>query len=157
MPYKIEYIRRIYGIANLMSECGGFLKALTICCFIINYPISRHLFYVHIIKQLFFARTSDENLMKPAPKLLSENEKRRVKYLQHNKIPKELQNPAFLHEVKKHRLIKITKSEKILMFIHVYLPCLSRLFKWHKRDQLVKLYNLGKKKIDRNLNVIRLV
>lgn len=82
MPYKIEYIRRIFGIANLMSECGGFLKALTICCFIINYPISRHLFYVHIIKQLFFARTSDENLMKPIPKRLSENEKRRMKYLQ---------------------------------------------------------------------------
>ena len=71
MPYKVEYVRRIYGIQNLMSECGGFLKALMIVCIVINYPISRHLFYIHIIKQLFYARTSDETLMKPIPPKMS--------------------------------------------------------------------------------------
>ena len=43
------------------------------------------------------------------------------------------------------------------MFIFVYLPFLSKLFEWRKREQFVKLYNLGKKKIDKNLSVIRLI
>jgi len=59
--------------------------------------------------------------------------------------------------VKKHKLIKITNTEKFLMFIFVYLPFLSKLFEWRKREQFVKLYNLGKKKIDKNLSVIRLI
>lgn len=65
MPYKIEYLRRRYGIQNFMSEVGGFLKALMSIFYYLSFPITKHLFYVHIIKQLFFARTKENNLMKP--------------------------------------------------------------------------------------------
>lgn len=77
-----------------MAECGGFLKALAILCFIINYPISRHLFYVHIIKQLFFARTSSDDLMKSIKNMkhVSKNEKKRMKYLNMEKLPEELKD-----------------------------------------------------------------
>ena len=44
------------------------------------------------------------------------------------------------------------------MFFHVYIPqCISKLFSWRKKESFLRLYNEGKQKIDRDLNVIRLV
>ena len=60
-------------------------------------------------------------------------------------------------EIKKHRLIKISLVEKLLIFVHVYLPCLARVCKWGKRREFMRLYNEGKRKIDRDFNVIRMV
>ena len=40
MPYKIEFMRRRYGIQNLMSEVGGFMKALMSICFYLSFPIT---------------------------------------------------------------------------------------------------------------------
>ena len=49
MPYKQEYFRVIYNIKNLLSEIGGYIKACTLIALALIYPISRHLFYTHVM------------------------------------------------------------------------------------------------------------
>ena len=43
------------------------------------------------------------------------------------------------------------------MLIHYCLPFLQKMCIWEKRNNMMKLYNEGKRRIDRDLNVIRLV
>lgn len=160
MPYKVEYYRETYGVMQFLTELGGFLKAITIFCFILNYPIARHLFYLHILKQLFYARTKKDSILKrPDARNLSKNEWSRMKFLKQERVPTELmEDDNFMLEIKKHKLIKIPTKEKLLMFFHVYIPqCISKLFSWRKKESFLRLYNEGKQKIDRDLNVIRLV
>ena len=90
----------------------------------------------------------------------SRNEKSRMKFLaESGKVPDELLgDEAFMKEIRKHKLIKVSTSEKLLVLFHAYIPVfISNFFSWDKKVQLLRLYNEGKKKIDRDLNVIRLV
>lgn len=45
-----------------MSDMGGLFRSLTIIAIIIILPISKYVFYLEVIKELFFAKTSDEDL-----------------------------------------------------------------------------------------------
>jgi len=47
--------------------------------------------------------------------------------------------------------------EKLLLFFYFHLPCLKYICKWKKAKDLELLYKKGKKKIEQELNVIRLI
>ena len=45
-----------------MSDMGGLARSLTIIAIIIILPISKHVFYFEVIKELFFAKTAEVDL-----------------------------------------------------------------------------------------------
>ena len=42
----------------MITDLGGFLKAITIVCFVLNYPMAKYMFYLQMMKKLFFASST---------------------------------------------------------------------------------------------------
>lgn len=85
-------------------------------------------------------------------------------YLDELNIPRNLDNNT-KKEINKHHLIRISSYDKILLFIHHNLPffikcakfkCCSCL-RWKNRDKMLKMYRDGIYKIEKDLNLVRLI
>ena len=68
-------------------------------------------------------------------------------------------------EIKKRQLIRLNNRDKIMLFLHHNLPIIFKLSKfnsckclnWHKKNKMVRMYNDGIYKIEKDLNLVRLV
>lgn len=54
--------RKTHDIFGVLSEFGGFLKVLQSTFSIIVAPISYFLFLITMIKRMYFAKTTDDNI-----------------------------------------------------------------------------------------------
>ena len=79
------------------------------------------------------------------------------KYLDRNRIPAELQNSDFSKDIMKHKHISFGGCEKLLLFLHYYIPILSKLGCWRQNKYMVRLYKRGIEKTSRNLNILNIV
>lgn len=161
MPYKQEYFREVYNIRHLASELGGMIKSGSILASILIMPISRFFLYQNLMSKLFYVDTPKEDLMtKPKDELYTNTKRkqRRLKYLPKFKMTEEIKNDSEFHDkIKNHKMIYISTFEKLCNFLFYYIPFLKFICKWKKSRDLVLLYRKGKKKIDKELNVVRLV
>jgi len=116
---------------------------------VIFYPISQFLFNINSPKQLYLARTKDDNLLS----LLKDNdcskmEKKVKTYTDGSKVPYRYDS-KMMSELDKHRMINLTGKDKILLFFHSILGGVicNRICLWTKRDKLVKLFKRSDLKI----------
>ena len=59
--------------------------------------------------------------------------------------------------MKQNHFIHLSFSEKLLMLIHFYLPFLNKVSCWKKRYEMTRLLSRGKKKLQRDMNIFRVV
>jgi len=79
-------------------------------------------------------------------------------YLDFDDMPKELKtDKELLKKMEFHKFIKLRFIDYWLVFLFYYLPCLKHLCSWKRQGPLMKLFKKGKKKVDVELNVVRLV
>lgn len=108
----------------------------------IIFPISEHSYVLKVAKKLFIARTREVQLFKPDPRQNIE-----VKALS-EKVKKELDL---------HRAIKLHKKDNICLYLSNRLGRFFPSFIWPKKSQFQKLYNKTRDKIERQLNIIKLI
>lgn len=78
-------------------------------------------------------------------------------YLDKSKFPKHL-DPKNRKEIEKHRLIRMATTDKVFLFLHYNLPLLAFCCcKWKNKDKLYHMYQDGKYRIEKDLNLVRLV
>jgi len=53
-PYNIHYYREIYNLRTLATGLGGIFTVCKIMGFVLIYPLSKNLFYLNVMKQLYF-------------------------------------------------------------------------------------------------------
>lgn len=155
-PHLQKYIRKVYGFSDALSKLGGMLSVLVSTIRVLIGPIAQHMYYVMAIKRLFFARTNDESILKSSKERNADIHI--VKYLDHQRygVKMELDRPL-QKEIAKHRLVRLRRTDVILLFLHAYCPCFKYICCWKNRAIVTKLFNEGKMKIEKDLNIIKLV
>jgi len=81
-PYNINYFREIYNLRTLAAGLGGIVTICKILGLVLVYPFSKNLFYINVMKQLYFVNTMRDDLV-TSPKSFEENSKntkKRLKY-----------------------------------------------------------------------------
>ena len=72
-------------------------------------------------------------------------------------MPDELKHTGFEKDIENHVNIHVTNCEKVLIFLHVYIPCLVKCSPWSKSKQMVRLYKRGMIQTSKHLNIMSLV
>ena len=161
MPQQSFYNRSVYGLRNLAAEVGGILTSLTLLAGALIAKLSKHQFYLNIMKQLFFVNSKDPNFVKQLDKDVGNNSRKLQKRLKHMpgyRGKYELQNnKGFQEKIKEHRVIQINLKDQALMLLNMYLPCLKLVCRCKPMSSYFQLFAKGKKKIDKELNVVRLI
>ena len=62
--YERKNLRIIYGLNNLLADLGGVMNVIVAIFGVVFNPMSKHMFYINVIKKLFLARTRDSKLLK---------------------------------------------------------------------------------------------
>ena len=159
-PFLKNYVRKTYNLSNAVSKLGGLMSVMMAVFKAVLFPISQHMYYWIAIKRLFLARTSDQNLFldEKKGKFRSRNEKKITQYFNPEQFG--IQNMLLCrvkNEIQKHRLIRISLKDSILLFLHDRLVCLQWFSCWKKKAQFQKLFKEGKLRIEKDLNIIKLV
>lgn len=157
-PYQVKYLRMVYGVTNLLSDLGGVMAIMVSFFGIIFHPISKFMYYMNAIKRLFLARTREQKLFIEPKKGMysSKAEGEMMYYLDERNFPKHLDDRT-RKEIGKHRLIRLSNGDKFLLFIMHNFPFFSRCIKWDKKDKLLRMYRDGIDRIEKDLNLVRLV
>ena len=133
-PKVTQILRSFFDILMLASEFGGLIKVSSLAIFAMIIPIIEYLYFLVMIKRLYFAKTEKEGIFKPEKSSPSYYVKHRLtKYKDINNLPENLKNTGFLNDIKNHREIRISCFEKLLLFLHVNLSCFQNLSCWSKK------------------------
>lgn len=147
--------RKLYDINQLLSDIGGVGRVLIFTFGIALFPISEFAYIRNISKHIYLASTVDDKLFKEC-----KNKNLKIlKWTNEDRIPK-YYNHKMKKEVRKHRVARLYSKDEILLFLNYILePVLpsSCLCKSKKRDKLLTLYKESKKKLEKDLNIIKLV
>jgi len=81
MPQQSFYNRSVYGLRNLAAEVGGILTTLTLLAGAVIAKLSKHQFYLNLMKQLFFVNSADPNFVKQLDKDVSTSSRKMQKRL----------------------------------------------------------------------------
>lgn len=161
--YEIKNLRIIYGLSDLLSDLGGVMNVILAVFGVVFRPMSKHMYYTNAIKRLFLARTRDPNLLLDQKldedgKEQSNQETKITKYLNEKNFPCDYDD-VMRRELQKHRLIRLSLRDHILLFIHNNLGAVicQKVCLWKKKDKLQKLYSQGQKRIEKDLNLVKLV
>ena len=65
-PQIITHERQVYSFVNMGEELGGIIEIMVVFCSIFVLPISTFSFKLKAIRNLFFVRTSQRNLLMKA-------------------------------------------------------------------------------------------
>lgn len=159
MPVAKKYVRKVYALSDVLSQVGGMMSLLVSVSRVITSPIGQFMFYIVAIKRLFFASTSS-NFLKIDKSFNKECkiDMKIAKYIEYRKfgLKKELE-PDMKKEVARHRLIRISITDTILLFFHVHCKCLNKISCWKSRAHFQKIDEDGSQRIDKDLNIIKLV
>jgi len=139
----------VYGILDLIGDLGGVTELILLVLGSIFLPISRHSFYLSVIKTLYMANTSESDLFADS-KLVSKRSQLP------DSFPKEEQD-EYSKVIQKHKVIKMKLLDSIRLFFCQ--GCLGKLncgF-WKNRDLFVKLQKEGTDRIDKELDILRLI
>lgn len=124
-PKQTKIKRTLYDVLKLMSEIGGFLKLVNIMLYTAVHPIIQFLYFMIMIKRLYYAKTSESDIFQPQNNQQSSYVKNRLsKYTDDQQIPKELRNTGFRKDIRDHKEIRLSCRDKFFLFFHVYLGCL---------------------------------
>ena len=155
-----NYNRRVYGLSNLLGQIGGLMSSLVFIFRLFYMPIAKHLYYLIAIKRLFMARTVSDDIFKAEKKgeSKSEREFKIVRYLDPSnfKLKNDL-SCEMKREISKHRLIRISTLDNFLIFIHDHIGCCLNCKFWKNKDRLMKVFKEGRIRIEKDLNIIKLV
>lgn len=102
------------------------------------------MYYLIAIKRLFFARISHSNFLKNE-KLgcdKSKSEAKIVRYLNFENFKDESPLDKDMQiEIEKHKLIRMSLKDSVLLFFSKYFVCTRNLTCWKNRNKLIRLYN----------------
>lgn len=89
---------------HVMSEFGGFFKFILTFFTNLVHPLSRYIYYLVMIKRLYFAKTDNSDIFQEEAKRQSDYICRRLSiYIDKNKMPDDLKATGFPDEVRNHR------------------------------------------------------
>ena len=99
---------------HLLTDLGGFLKSIHVMITFFVYPLSRYLYYLMMIKRLYLAKTTKNDVFLEHDKSKKSNfiKSLRSHYLDQEKIPEELKISSFKNEIKHHKYIKINFRDR---------------------------------------------
>ena len=72
-------------------------------------------------------------------------------------MPDTLKGTHFMNDIKNHREIRVSCLDKFMLFIHSYLACIYKISCWRKKFHLTRVFQKGKNKIFRDLNVYHMI
>ena len=135
------------GLFDVSGEFGGVLEVFLISLYFFLDPIAEHNFLLEAANDLFFARTTKENMF-------TGKMNKRVKRFSESGI---LGN-AESTEVRNHRHIRISYRKNLeLYFIMIFEPILRTPF-WNciseEKRRLIKMMNSTRDRIEDQLNII---
>lgn len=156
-PMFRKKIRKVYGFSNALSRLGGTLSVLFTTCRIIMGPISLHMYYIKAIKRLYFARTKLTNIFAKKSSSCGTEYISKFLHLEGTYGNINLDN-HLKKEVKKHKMIRISLCDTILLFLYTYCPGSSYMCCcWKNQALLTQLFTEGKEKIEKSLNIFKFV
>ena len=132
-PNIIVYKRVTYGLFSIFSELGGFIKIVQVIANILLRPIFQFLYFLAIIKSMYFASTDNDQFFSKNKHNSNKKElKHRQKYLDMSQFPEDLKVTDFKKEIRQHRQIQFSCKEKTFLFLHLIFPCIKSLNLWSK-------------------------
>ena len=117
------------------------------------------MYYIMAIKRLFFARTNNSDFLIAESKSCDTG-LNIIKYLNQDKYSPQLNlDMSEKKEISKHRLIRMSFKDSFLLFLQNYCPRVIMYCCpcWKHNKQIIKLYQDGKMRIEKDLNIIKLV
>lgn len=90
----MEVKRVTYGLLNVASEIGGFIKIAQVTVTIMIYPVAHYLYLLVIMRRLYMAKTKTSNFFSSKSECHHHNQMV-SKYLDVNRIPIDLQVKEF--------------------------------------------------------------
>ena len=113
------------------------------------YPISKHSFYLNAIKHMYLAKTEDTEIFGES----KAGAKRKVVPAS---IPK-AQELYISQRISKHRIIKVRLLDSICTFLCKGSLSFLNCGLWKKRDKFIYLFREGRKRIDKELDIVKLI
>lgn len=87
-------VRRVtYGLFSVFSDLGGLIKIVQVAITVLVTPISRFLYFLVMIKQMYFAGINDHRFFDKTKD--DSTPSNRKKYLDKLKIPHDLKDTEF--------------------------------------------------------------
>lgn len=87
----ISHKREVYNFIEALSDIGGIIEIMLILFGLIFLPISRHSFYLHAARFMFFARSRDSTLFIKGSKQ-DEQRENLAKYINRQETQSKLDN-----------------------------------------------------------------
>jgi hypothetical protein len=154
-PQKVLVRRVLYGLFNVVTEVGGLIKFAQASCHILLWPFSEFTFFLVIIKRLYFVKTVQDDLIAAeGAHHHHHHHNPKSRFLDLSKMPADLKKMGFLNKIRRHHQIRFSNCEKVLLFFHIYVPCLRYAKCWQKGEKFLRLYRRGITKISAELNIL---
>lgn len=134
--------RRVFGWFDLLGKLGGITNVMMLLFGFFLYPISEHSYVLKVAKKLFIARTRDTEFFKNDPK---------------QNIEVTALSPKVQKELDIHHPIKLYPKDNFCLYLSNRLGMLFPSFCWPKRKQFQKLYKITKDRMEKQLNIIKLI
>jgi hypothetical protein len=135
------YTRHVYNLLDLLGNLGGVSNVILLVIGIVLYPISEQSFELKATSELFKARTSNNEIFAdPSTKISNVNRE-----------DQELQS-----SISNHKTIKVAIADKLKLYLSNRWFC-KCLFNWKNRGNITKLHAEGTKRINKMLDLKKIV
>jgi hypothetical protein len=145
---------------DILGDLGGVIEILMIVLGTFLYPISEHSFILKALSKLYMARTRDGQLL----------HKDKCNHTEAEHLEKDEENDqkgqvkrkrrlskAEKREIDKHRFIKISIKDSVMLYVSEILGRCFCDFCWSKKKKLQKLKAQGADKIEGELNIVKIM
>lgn len=107
------HIRKIFNFIDLLGVMGGVMELIIFMFGVLLFPISKHSFFLVMIRKLFLARTSHKEFFKKSNDNLNENEKRK---LTRRESRTKVLGSQIMHELSNYRVINLNFRSSLKLF-----------------------------------------
>lgn len=160
----IEYhSRNLYDLNELLSDLGGVTRVLIAIFGVFLYPLSEFNYIRAMSRRLYYVSTKDEKLFgKKNTEGKLDQQNCLIKWNKQDKIPP-FYNHEMKNEIRQHRISFMSLLDEMFLFVHQAFDSLfckvkfCKIFGEKKRVKLLKFYKESRHRIQKELNVIKLI
>lgn len=148
-------------ILTIVSKLGGFIIAFKPVIGVIVYDVSQYLFFMVMIKRMYFAATQDGSIfssLHPKGSYFVKNQN--CRFLEEKELPPVLKQTSFNKRIKKHKYINVKLIDKILLYfcqLHPFVPMCCCQSKNGRKSRLIRMFEKGKRRLYNNLNILKMM
>jgi hypothetical protein len=151
----ISHKREVYNLIEALSDIGGIIEVIFVLFGTIFLPLSRHSFYLHAARFMFFARSRDPSLFVKGNKH-DEKVENLAKYMNQEaeeQAPVDNRSIRIQQELRKHHIIRISNCNNVKLFFASFVPECC----WEKKQKFKKLLEESERKIDKQADIVRIM